>query len=83
MAPDAPCNPEYAIYTCNSGENTYYYASNDGGNTYTLMYDLSEFWFEFQFYDPNFNADIFRQYSINETSTVLTDDGLMFSFPCS
>jgi hypothetical protein len=41
-----------------------------------LMYSISEFWFEYQYYDPNFLSDVYQQWSINSTSTVLTNEGL-------
>jgi hypothetical protein len=72
MSPSAPCNPEYNIYLGNNGN---YYASDDGGTTYTLMYSITEFWFELIGYDPNFLADVFTSWTINSTSTVLTDEG--------
>jgi hypothetical protein len=73
MTAQAPCNfPEYNIYLGNDGK---YYASDDGGNTYILMDSISEFWFELIGYDPNFLADVFTAWTINETSTVLTNGG--------
>jgi hypothetical protein len=72
MSPSAPCNPEYNISLGSDGK---YYASNDGGNTHVLMYSITEFWFELIGYDPNFLADVFTAWTINSTSTVLTNGG--------
>ncbi len=43
------------------------------------MYSLTEFWFEFLYYDPFFDANVYQQWSINAASTVLTDEGLFLS----
>ena len=54
---------------------------NDDGSSYTLMYSLNENWFEYLYYDFFFDANVYRWYSINSTSTVLTDEGNFLS-PC-
>jgi hypothetical protein len=73
MNAQAPCNfPEFNIYLGSDGK---YYASDDQGVTYTLMYSISEFWFELIGYDPNFMANVFKYWSVNTTSTVLIDNG--------
>jgi hypothetical protein len=76
--PSGPCGSPYNIYTGSDGK---YYASDDGGSTFTLMFSLAEFWFEYQYYDPNFLTDVYEQYSVNSTSTVITNEGL-FLYTC-
>jgi hypothetical protein len=72
-----PCSYDYYdIYLRANGE---YYGSNDGGSSYTLMYSLNENWYEYLYYDFFFDANVYRWYSINSTSTVLTDEGNFLS----
>ena len=72
-----PCSyVYYDIYLSGDGK---YYVTNDGGSTFSLMYSVAEFWYEYLYYDPNFMADVFNAYSVNTTSTVINDDGLFLA----
>jgi hypothetical protein len=71
-SPSSPCNAPYNIYT---GSDGFYYASDDGGNTFILMGFLAEYWFEFSYYDPFFITDVYNVYTINSVSTILTFEG--------
>ena len=66
----------YDVYISGDGK---YYVTNDGGSTFSLMYSVAEFWYEYLYYDPNFMADVFNAYSVNTTSTVINDDGLFLT----
>jgi hypothetical protein len=43
------------------------------------MYSIAEQWFEFQFYDAFFDANVYEQFTVNSTSTVITSDGYILS----
>ena len=77
--PSTPCGPAYAIYIGSDGK---YYATDDGANTFVLMYSLAESWYEYLYYDPNFTTDVYQEYSVNSTSTVITTIGQLF-FTCA
>ncbi len=72
-----PCSYDY--YDIYSGSNGYYYGTNNGGTSYTLLYSLAEQWFEFQFYDSFFDANVYEQFTVNSASTVITSDGYILS----
>jgi hypothetical protein len=43
------------------------------------MYSINEFWFEFQFYDSFFDANVYEQFSVNAASTAITSEGYTLS----
>jgi hypothetical protein len=70
-----PC--DYTYYDIYSGSDGKYYV--DFG-TYTLMYDFApgSYWYEYLYYEPMFDpfGNIYNEWTINSTSTVLTNNGL-------
>lgn len=70
---DDPCFYNYLdiVY----GSDGKYYVDSGG---YTLMYDYSPgtTWYEFLYYDPGFDANVYNRWTIDSTSTTLSDDGL-------
>lgn len=75
---DDPCFYNYLdlVY----GSDGKYYVDSGG---YTLMYDYSPgtTWYEFLYFDKFFDANVYNRWTIDSTSTTLSDDGLALS-PC-
>ena len=71
-----PC--DYTYYDIYSGSDGAYYV--DFG-TYTLMYGFApgSTWYEYLYYEPGFDANVYNRWTINSTSTTLSDDGLALS----
>lgn len=66
-----PCNYDYwDIY---SGSNGVYYRFD--GAYYDPMYNYTDIWYEYLYYEPLFPADIYNEWEINSASTVLTNNG--------
>jgi hypothetical protein len=72
---DNPCNYDY--YTLDLRANGVYYKYISG--VYTPMYDYAEFWYEYLYYDSFFDGNVYKEWQVNATSTVLTDNGDVFS----
>jgi hypothetical protein len=70
--PGTPCGPAYGIWL---GSDGYYYATDDGAVTFTLLYSLAEFWYQYQYYDPFFDMYVYNQYSVDSTSTSINFEG--------
>jgi hypothetical protein len=73
-----PCNYEY--YDIYEGSDGVYYAYL-GGGVYDPMYNTTDFWYEYLYYEPLLDGNIYKRWEINSASTVLTDSGNSFS-PC-
>lgn len=73
---DDPCF--YNYYDIYSGSDGKYYVDSGG---YILMYDFApgSTWYEFLYYEPGLSANVYNRWTINNTSTTLSDDGLAFS----
>ena len=73
---DDPCY--YNYYDIVYGSDGKYYVDSGG---YTLMYNFSpgSTWYEYLYYEPAFDANIYNQWTPNATSTMLTDNGLAIS----
>lgn len=69
------CNNDYwDIYT---GDDGLYYRFD--GSFYDPMYNYTDFWYEYLYYDPGFGQEVYNVWEINNTSTVLTDQGLILT----
>lgn len=74
----APCTGvPYDIYI--GSDSVYYY---DAGGTFDLMSNINDYWYEYLYYEPLLDADVYQVWIINIPSTVLTDDGLFLTSPC-
>ena len=73
-----PCNYEY--YDIYEGSDGVYYIYL-GGGVYDPMYNTTDFWYEYLYYEPLLDGNIYKRWEVNSTSTVLTDSGNSFS-PC-
>jgi hypothetical protein len=72
-----PCSYDYwDIY---QRANGVYYRWT--GVSYYPMYDYADLWYEYLYYDFFFDGNVYAEYEINSTSTVLTYNGDTFS-PC-
>jgi hypothetical protein len=73
-AADDPCNYDY--YDIYEGSDGIYYRYS--GVAYYPMYDHAEYWYEYLYYEPMFDpfGNIYNEWIINSTSTVLTNNGL-------
>lgn len=73
---DDPCNYDY--YDIYSGSDGAYYVDNGG---YQLMYGFAPgtVWYEYLYYDKNFAKNVYNGWSVDATSTTLTDEGLALS----
>jgi hypothetical protein len=73
---DDPCFYDYLdiVY----GSDSKYYVDSGG---YTLLYDYSPgaTWYEFLYYEPLFDANVYNRWTVDSTSTTLSDDGLALS----
>ena len=70
-----PCNYDYwDIYLRANG--VYYRWS---GVSYYPMYDYATYWYEYLYYDFFFDGNVYAEYEINPASTVLTNNGDVFS----
>jgi hypothetical protein len=71
-----PC--DYTYYDIYSGSDGKYYV--DLG-TYSLMYNFApgSTWYEYQYYDSLFDANVYNGWTIDATSTTFTDEGLFLS----
>lgn len=74
-ATDDPCINNYIPIFL--GSNGIYYAYYN--NFYYQMFQLTNIWFEYLYYEPAFGANVYQQWEIDNTSTVLTDLGLYLS----
>jgi hypothetical protein len=73
-----PCNFEY--YDIYLGSDGVYYALLSG-DVYDPMYNSTTDWYEFLYYQPGLDLNIYKKWVINSTSTTLTYDG-NFSSSC-
>jgi hypothetical protein len=66
-----PCNYDYwEIYL---GSNGIYYRFD--GTYNDPMYNYTDLWYEYLYYEPLFPDDIYQEWEINSASTVLTSNG--------
>jgi hypothetical protein len=66
-----PCYYDYwDIYL---GSDGVYYRFD--GTYYDPMYNYTNYWYEYLYYEPLFPADIYQEWEINPASTVLTNNG--------
>ena len=79
VSPSGPCAPaSYNIYQ-NEGNNLYY-ASDDGGSTYSLAYSIDAYWYLYAYYDSFFDAYVYDYYEVNAASSTFTYQGEYLSF---
>jgi hypothetical protein len=74
-----PCTYSYYDIYQEQGTNLYY-GTNNGGASYTLMYSLAQYWFEYLYYDPRFDANVYNQYRILDDNLALIYEGNTLSF---
>ena len=67
-----PC--DFSYFDIYSGSDGKYYV--DLG-TYSLMYNYSpgSYWYEYLYYEPLLDADVYREWEINAASTTLSSNG--------
>ena len=66
-----PCGDNFwDIYL---GSNGVYYRWT--GTIYDVMSDYTDLWYEYLYYEPLLDADIYKEWEINIPSAVLTDNG--------
>ena len=71
-----PCNYDYwDIYT---GDDGLYYRFD--GTYYDPMYNYTDFWYEYLYYDPGFGFNVYNAWEITSSSTILIDQGYSFSY---
>lgn len=75
---DDPCY--YNYFDLLYGSDGKYYVDSGGQ---TLMYDYSPgtTWYEYLYYEPGFLSNVYNRWTIDTTSTTLSDDGIALS-PC-
>lgn len=73
-----PCN--YDSWNIYQGPNGIYYRQESFG-VYDPMYNYTDIWYEYLYYESLFDANIYKEWEINAASTVLTDNGNIVS-PC-
>jgi hypothetical protein len=79
VSPSGPCAPaNYNIYE-NEGTNLYY-ASDDGGSTYSLAYSIDAYWYLYAYYDSFFDAYVYDYYEVNAASSTFTYQGQTLSY---
>jgi hypothetical protein len=67
-----PCNDDgWNIYYGSDGK---YYRQVFIG-VYALMYSYTDLWYEYQYYEPLFDANVYKEWEVNAASTSLTDNG--------
>jgi hypothetical protein len=67
-----PCNDDgWNIYY---GSNGIYYREESFG-VYDPMYNYTDLWYEYQYYEPLFDANVYKEWEVNAASTSLTDNG--------
>jgi len=72
-----PCNYDYWDIYLGVVDGIYY---RFDGTYYDPMYNYTDIWYEYLYYEPRFDANIYREWEINPSSTVLTDNGNIGSF---
>ena len=72
-----PCN--YDSYDIYQGPSGMYYRYT--GTTYDPMFNYTDLWYEYLYYDSKFDINIYKEWAINSSSTILTDYGNTAS-PC-
>lgn len=71
-----PCNYDYwDIYL---GDDGLYYRFD--GSLYDPMYNYTDFWYEYLYYESHFGQNVYNIWEIDYTSTALTDQGFALSF---
>ena len=71
----SPCSYDYwDIYLRANGV---YYRFD--GTYYDPMYNYTNLWYEYLYYDSMFDGNVYAEYEINVASTVLTYNGDVFS----
>ena len=71
-----PCNYDYwDIYL---GSDGMYYRFD--GSFYDPMYNYTDFWYEYLYYEPLFDANVYNTWEIDSTSTILIDQGLIINY---
>lgn len=71
-----PCNYDYwDIYI---GDDGLYYRFD--GSFYDPMYNYTDFWYEYLYYEPGFGANVYNVWEVTSSSTILIDQGLSLSY---
>ena len=73
---DNPCN--YDSWDIYQGPSGMYYRQVSAG-VYDPMYNYTNLWYEYLYYDSMFDGNVYAEYEINVASTVLTYNGDVFS----
>jgi len=70
-----PCNyDQWDIYQRANGK---YYRFD--GTYYDPMYNYTDIWYEYLYYEPLFDGNVYKEWAVNPASTALTDNGDTFS----
>jgi len=72
-----PCN--YDSWDIYQGPSGIYYRFD--GVYYDPMYNYTDLWYEYLYYEPLFDTNIYKEWEVNAASTSLTDNGNAVS-PC-
>jgi hypothetical protein len=72
-----PCNYEY--YDIYEGSDGIYYIYL-GGGVYDPMYNTTDIWYEYLYYEPLFGQNVYTMWEVNSFSDTLTDQGLVLSY---
>ena len=70
-----PCS--YDSWDIYYGSDGVYYRFD--GTYYDPMYNYADLWYEYMYYEPLFDANVYTEWEVNVASTVLTDNGLFLS----
>jgi hypothetical protein len=71
-----PCGYDYwDIYL---GDDGLYYRFD--GSFYDPMYNYTDFWYEYLYYEPGFGQNVYNIWEIDYTSTSLIDQGFALSY---
>lgn len=71
-----PCGGD--IWDIYLGSNGVYYTYD--GFSYGLMYDYTDIWYEFLYYESKFSQNVYEEWSVNTFSTAIDSNGTVLSF---
>ena len=71
-----PCN--YDSWNIYQGPSGMYYRQVSTG-VYDPMYNYTDLWYEYQYYDSFFDVNVYKEWEVNAASTSLTDNGNVIS----
>ncbi len=74
---NGPCTYDY--YDIYLGSDGKYYATNNGGSSYSLMYSIAASWAEYLYYDPGVDTNVYQLWNVNSASTSISRGFLFFS----